>query len=167
MSSERGDDVYQPDDAEEVTADSGILDPEDTLNDREADPYEEGWSPPERPLAVGRVGTTAEEQQEGESLDGRLAQEVPDPALDTPGGPEGDDGLGDLPGGAGEPVDDEVGDRRAGRLVAPDEGAREDAEKDMLANDVGIDGAAASAEEAAVHIVPDDAEADLGEGLRN
>ncbi|MEU2594021.1 DUF5709 domain-containing protein, partial [Streptomyces albidoflavus] len=32
--------------------------------------------------------------------------------------------------------------------VAPDEGAHEDAEKDIIAEDVGIDGAAASAEEA-------------------
>jgi hypothetical protein len=37
--------------------------------------------------------------------------------------------------------------------VAPDEGAHEDEESRLLATDVGIDGAAASAEEAAVHIV--------------
>ena len=42
---------------------------------------------------------------------------------------------------------------RAGRLVEPDEGVREDTEKDMVADDAGIAGAAASAEEAAVHIV--------------
>ncbi len=51
--------------------------------------------------------------------------------------------------------DGEVGDRRAGRLVDPNEGIGEDTEKDMIGEDVGIDGAAASAEEAAVHIVPD------------
>ena len=49
--------------------------------------------------------------------------------------------------------DHEVGDERAGRLVADDEGAHEDAEKQVWASDVGIDGAAASAEEAAMHIV--------------
>jgi hypothetical protein len=43
-----------------------------------------------------------------------------------------------------------------GRLVAPDEGAHEDTEKDLVAEDVGIDGAAASAEEAAMHVVPED-----------
>jgi hypothetical protein len=46
-----------------------------------------------------------------------------------------------------------VGDRRAGRLVAPDEGVDVDDESDLLASDVGIDGSAASAEEAAVHVI--------------
>lgn len=45
---------------------------------------------------------------------------------------------------------------RSGRLVAPDEGAHEDEEEALVAMDVGIDGAAASAEEAAVHIVDED-----------
>ncbi len=44
---------------------------------------------------------------------------------------------------------------RAGRLVAEDEGVRTDTEKDLVATDVGIDGAAAGAEEAAVHVVDD------------
>ncbi|MFF3695706.1 DUF5709 domain-containing protein [Streptomyces sp. NPDC002221] len=143
---DRGDDVYQPDGGDDVVEDTGILDPEDTLNDRGADPYDEGWSPPERPLAVNHVGTTAQEQHDGESLDQRLAEEVPDPEIDL-GDDEEDQELADA----------EVGDQRAGRLVAPDEGAHEDAEKDMLASDMGIDGAGASAEEAAVHLI-DDAE---------
>ena len=54
----------------------------------------------------------------------------------------------------------EVGDERAGRLVAPDEGLGEDTEKDLVGEDVGIDGAAASAEEAAVHVVPDEEDPD-------
>ncbi|MFE9537319.1 DUF5709 domain-containing protein [Streptomyces sp. NPDC006691] len=152
---DRGDDVYQPDGGDEVVEDTGILDPEDTLNDRGADPYDEGWSPPERPLAVNHAGTTAQEQHEGESLDQRLAEEVPDPELDL-----GDDEE-DL-----ELADAEVGDQRAGRLVAPDEGAHEDAEKDMLASDMGIDGAGASAEEAAVHLI-DDAEGTWPEDERS
>jgi hypothetical protein len=49
----------------------------------------------------------------------------------------------------------EVGDERAGRLVDPDEGLGADLEKDLLGTDVGIDEGAASAEEAAVHIIPD------------
>lgn len=98
-------------------------------------------------------GTTAREQHEGESLDQRLAEERTDPALEKL---DADDRVGDLPGGQGEPLDAEVGADRAGRLVAPDEGAHEDAEKDMIAEDVGIDGGAASAEEAAVHRVPDE-----------
>jgi hypothetical protein len=146
------DDVYQPDGDSEVSDDEGILDAEDSLSDRGSDPFDEGWSPPERPLGVNRDGTTAEEQYEGESLDQKLAEEVPDETV-----PDGD-GLGDLGQGDGERLDDEVGDARSGRLVAPDEGAHGDAEKDMIAEDVGIDGAAASAEEAAVHLVSDDDE---------
>ncbi len=152
---DRGDDVYQPDGGDDVVEDTGILDPEDTLNDRGADPYDEGWSPPERPLAVNHPGTTAQEQHDGESLDQRLAEEVPDPEIDL-----GDDEE-DL-----ELADAEVGDQRAGRLVAPDEGAHEDAEKDMLASDMGIDGAGASAEEAAVHLI-DDAEGTWPEDERS
>ena len=51
--------------------------------------------------------------------------------------------------------DGEVGDLRAGRLVDPEEGIGPDDDKDLIGEEVGIDGAAASAEEAAVHIVPD------------
>ncbi|MEV7866437.1 DUF5709 domain-containing protein [Streptomyces sp. NPDC088124] len=143
-----GDEVYQPD-GSEVGDDQGILDAEDTLLDRGSDPFDEGWSPPERPLGVECRGTTAAERSAGETLDQRLAEEVPEVCA-----PDGD-GIGDLPYGEGELLDDEVGDHRSGRLVAPDEGAHEDAEKDMIATDVGIDGAAASAEEAAVHLVPE------------
>jgi hypothetical protein len=151
-----GDEVYQPQGTDD-REDEGVLDPEDTLSDRGSDPYEEGWSPPERPLAVEHQGTTGREQHEGESLEQRLAGERTDPALEEPGA---DDDMGDLAGGQGEPLDAEVGAGRAGRLVAPDEGAHEDAEKGMIAHDVGIDGGAASAEEAAVHRVPDEDEDD-------
>ena len=49
----------------------------------------------------------------------------------------------------------EVGGERAGRLVDPDEGAHEDVDKDLIGSDVGIDAGAASAEEAAVHVIDD------------
>ncbi|MBO1332859.1 DUF5709 domain-containing protein [Streptomyces sp. VRA16 Mangrove soil] len=154
-----GDEVYQPGDPD-AHEDEGILDVEDTLNDRGVDPYDEGWSPPERPLGVEHTGVTAAERLHGESLDERLAEERPDPVIDAyealESGDDDADGIGDLRGGEGEPVDLEVGGRRAGRLVAPDEGAHEDAEKDMLAADVGFGGGAASAEEAAVHLVDED-----------
>ncbi|MFC9679484.1 DUF5709 domain-containing protein, partial [Streptomyces sp. NPDC056948] len=78
------------------------------------------------------------------------AEELPDAAA-----PDGD-GLGDCQGTDGELLDNEVGDARSGRLVAPDEGAHEDEESALVAMDVGIDGAAASAEEAAVHVVDED-----------
>lgn len=155
-----GDDVYQPD-TDEVREDEGILDSEDTLSDRASDPYDEGWSPPERPLGVQHTGTTAAEQQEGESLAERLSEERPDPALQVPGPAEDDDGIGDTTDTDGEPIDEtEVGDARAGRLFAPDAPAgddpEEDAEQDMIGEDMGVDGGAASAEEAAVHVVPGD-----------
>ena len=145
-----GDDVYQPD-GSEIQDDAGLLDAEDTLeDDGVGDPLDRGWSPPERPWAVEHRGVTAAERREGETLDQRLAEELPD--LAAPGG----DGIGDCDGTDGEPLDNEVGALRSGRLVAPDEGAHEDAESALVATDVGIDGAAASAEEAAVHIVDEE-----------
>ncbi|MFD8589299.1 DUF5709 domain-containing protein [Streptomyces sp. NPDC059637] len=143
-----GDDVYQPQ-GEDVVDDAGPLDSGDTLNDRGVEPLDEGYSPPERPLGADEWGTTAEEQHRGETLDRRLSREVPDVAV-----PEGN-GIGDLAGGDGEPIDEEVGGPRAGRLVAPDEGARTDTDAELFASDVGIDSGAAGAEEAAVHIVPE------------
>ncbi|MFD6999904.1 DUF5709 domain-containing protein [Streptomyces mirabilis] len=144
-----GDDVYQPD-GSEVQDDAGLLDVSDTLDDRGVDEaLDEGYSPPEKPWGVEHTGVTAAERQRGESLDERLAEEVPDIA-----GEDGD-GIGDLWDGDGELIDDEVGDLRAGRLIAPDEGAHEDTEKDLIAYDVGVDGAGASAEEAAMHVIPD------------
>ncbi|WP_405875343.1 MULTISPECIES: DUF5709 domain-containing protein [unclassified Streptomyces] len=146
-----GDDVYQPD-GSEIQEDSGLLDGEDTLvNDGVDDPLDRGWSPPDRPWAVEHDGVTAAERRRGETLDQRLAEELPD--LVTPDG----DGIGDCDGTDGELLDNEVGTVRSGRLVAPDEGAHEDDESALIATDVGIDGAAASAEEAAMHIVDEDA----------
>ncbi|MEV2251696.1 DUF5709 domain-containing protein [Streptomyces sp. NPDC050147] len=142
-----GDEVYQPD-VEDVREDEGILDAEDTLSDRGTDPYDEGWSPPERPLGVAHTGTTAQEQQEGESLAERLSEERPDPALEVPDPAEVDLGIGDTTDTIGEPVEDaKVGDTSDGRLFAPDDGsngdAEDDAEQDMIGEDMGIDGGAA------------------------
>jgi uncharacterized protein DUF5709 len=141
----------------------------DSLDGRGVDDLlDEGYSPPEKWSVLEKFGNTPREEAEGESLDQRLAEEEPDPALEY----DADDDAAetDRPE-ANRPVDDldldssiddqplggdfegEVGDERAGRLVSPDEGAHVDTEKDLIAGDVGIDGAAASAEEAAVHIV--------------
>jgi len=136
--------------------DEDQLQSEDTLVDRGVrDILDEGYSPPEKPRAVNAFGTTAAEQAQGESLDLRVLQEEPDPnmAFDDPLA-AGRDEDPDAPREEDDFLDDgEVGDRRAGRLVAPDEGAHEDTEKDLVAGDVGIDSGAASAEEAAMHIV--------------
>ena len=118
--------------------------PEDTLVDRGVDDVlDEGYSPPENWGPGEGFGSTASETEQGESLDQRVSQEEPD------SDPYADED-------AQAPVDDEVGDGRSGRLVDPDKGSGEDTEKDLVGDDVGIDGAAASAEEAAVHVVPDD-----------
>ncbi|RMB79691.1 DUF5709 domain-containing protein [Streptomyces shenzhenensis] len=145
-----GDDVYQPD-GSEIQEDSGLLDAEDTLvDDGVEDPLDRGWSPPERPWAVEHTGVTATEGHRGETLDQRLAEELPDLAVPD------SDGIGDCQGTDGELLDNEVGDLRSGRLVAPDEGVHEDEESALVATDVGIDGAGASAEEAAMHVVDED-----------
>ncbi|MCL6735808.1 DUF5709 domain-containing protein [Streptomyces neyagawaensis] len=145
-----GDDVYQPD-GSEIQDDAGLLDAEDTLvADGVDDPLDRGWSPPERPWAVEHTGVTAAERLRGETLEQRLAEELPD-VTSVDG-----DGIGDAQDTDGEPLDNEVGGLRSGRLVAPDEGAHEDEESGLIATDVGIDGAAASAEEAAMHIVDED-----------
>ncbi|QYX81948.1 DUF5709 domain-containing protein [Streptomyces akebiae] len=145
------DDAYQPTGGGEEQEDAAPLDLQDAIDERTYDDMlDEGYSPPERPLGVTKSGTTAAEQHEGESLDARLRQEEPD--VQVPAG----DGIGDLPGGEGEPLDPEAGSDRAGRLVAPDEGARTDTTKELVAEDEGIDGGAAGAEEAAMHVVPDD-----------
>ena len=141
------------DGAEEVYGDYSVDDEDqpsnlEDLGDSDVeDELDRGYSPPESYSAGQGFGNTPFEEATGETLDQRIAQEIPEPdpyleaesaSLDDP------------------PADREVGDERAGRLVAPDAGLGEDTEKDLVADDVGIDGAAASAEEAAMHVVPDD-----------
>jgi hypothetical protein len=99
------------------------------------EPEQTRWDPPDFEPAPVRHGMTLAEQQEGESLDQRLAQEEPDIGSED-----------------AEPVDA----NRAGRLVQPDEGAHPDTEAAPVATDVGPAGYASSAEEAAVHIVDED-----------
>lgn len=110
------------------------VDPSESLTgDNTEDPLDAGgYSPPERAPHSWR-GDTEVEALEGESLDQKLAEEEPDIT-------EADVDVADQ-----EP--------RAGRLVAPDEGAHPDEEADEIATDVGRDGQAATAEEAAMHIV--------------
>jgi hypothetical protein len=117
--------------------------PYDTLDDRGVeDTLDEGIVPPQKWSPGQGFGNTAAEQREGETLDQRIAQEEPEP---------------DPYAETAEVVDDgQVGAERSGRLVAPDEGAHEDAETEALAVDVGIDGAGATAEEAAMHVIPED-----------
>ena len=136
-------------------------DPYDTLDGQPGtDPLDRGVAAPERWSAGIRYGTTAEEQERGESLDQLLAEEEPDerPEIDDDSELEGFDGDEDA---ADEDIDglllDDGPDPRAGRLVTVDEdGNPVDEDADLVARDDGIDGAAASAEEAAVHVVEED-----------
>ena len=129
-----------PEDLPEQSENLDQLQPEDTLEDRGVDDIlDEGISPPESYRGEG-FGTTADEALDGETLDQRLAQEEPEP---------------DPYEEVGEQVGGEVGRERAGRLVDPDGGLGEDTESDLVGDDVGIDGAGSSAEEAAVHVVED------------
>lgn len=143
--------------------DEDQLQSEDTLIDRGVDDVlDEGYSPPDSPIAVDEFGTTAAETAQGESLDQRLAREQPDPnlAFDDPLA-EPVEADPDAPREQDDLLDDgvldvgEVGDLRAGRLVAPDEGAHEDVDSELTAQDAGIDASAASAEEAAMHVIQD------------
>ena len=135
------------DDDRSEQLDQDQFQPQDSLVDRGVeDALDEGYSPPEKPSALLRHG-------EHESLDERLAEEEPEP--DPYAAPEQEDNLtvrDEL-----ENLDDgEVGEQRAGRLMDPNHGIGPDVEKDLVGEDVGIDAGAASAEEAAMHIVPDD-----------
>jgi hypothetical protein len=135
----------------------GQLQPEGTLVDRGVDDVlDEGISPPEKPRGVEEFGTTPYEEETGETLDQRVAREEPDPAAQVAyGDDEADDDRPDF-GREDDPAPDgAVGDDRSGRLVAPDQGSGDDTEKDEVARDVGIDGGAASVEEAAMHVVSD------------
>ena len=123
------------------------LDLDEVFGEDEVDEIlDTSYSPVERPRGIDAFGTTAEEALRGESLDQRLAQEEPEFEVD-----EDDDDF-DEQADAGH----SAGRLRSGRLVAPDEGFGEDDEKDLVGFDVGIDAGAATAEEAAVHVISDE-----------
>jgi hypothetical protein len=126
----------------------------DSLTDNRglANPLDEGYSPPEKWSAGQGYGNTPLEEAMGENLDQRLEQEVAesDPYEEAEAMP-----VSVIEGGLEDEVV-EVGDERAGRLVAPDEGVGTDTEPLAYAEDVGIDGAGAGAEEAAMHVIDED-----------
>ncbi|MDR2253104.1 MAG: DUF5709 domain-containing protein [Bifidobacteriaceae bacterium] len=97
--------------------------PEDLLTPGDLDPLDTDYDPPDRePAAAARLW----EEGDHESLDQRLSEEEPE--------------VWD--------IDSELVDtRRAGRLEA----VESDAVTDVFAEDEGLDGLGASAEEAAVH----------------
>ena len=134
--------------------DEDQLQPEDTLADGDlTDVLDRGYSPPDRPPATYEDYPTEAERLEGETLDEKLAEEEPEPDPYVEAAERADDVDDHEDENA---LDDQSGleeaDARAGRLVQPDEGLGEDTDSQEVALDVGIDGAGASAEEAAMHL---------------
>jgi hypothetical protein len=118
------------------------LDSAETLIDRGlVDQLDEGYTLPDREPSVHVP--TEDEERRGLSLDELLSAETPEVRAED-----------DEPHLFDE-VGREVGDTRAGRLVDSDLGDIDDTEKELWAGDYGIDGAGASAEEAAVHVIDD------------
>ncbi|MDQ7993247.1 MAG: DUF5709 domain-containing protein [Propionicimonas sp.] len=130
-----------PDESEQLDQ----LQPEETLLDRGVDDVlDEGYVTSERWSTAQGYGNTPAEMRRGETLDQRITQETPEAVPD------------ETPWNADPSEPREVGNRRAGRLVDANGGyTGEDVEAESVGHDVGIDGAAASAEEAAMHIIDD------------
>jgi hypothetical protein len=93
------------------------------------DALDAGYTPPDRPYVADTDEMTARGMREGDTLDERLRREVPDDEVTDPG--------------------------RAGRITIAGEGAALETPDAMDGVDVGVDGGAAGAEEAAVHVVDD------------
>lgn len=93
----------------------------------DVDALDAGYVPPDRPYALDEGGVTVAGQQDGDTLDERLAREVPEEV----------------------PVDLD----RAGRLADPEQDGAMGRSDDVEGYDVGISGGGASAEEAAMHVV--------------
>lgn len=143
--SDYADNTVSDDRSEQLDQDQ--LQPGYNLEDRGvADALDEGYSPPEKPSVLLREGS------EHDTLDSRLAEEEPEP--DPYAEPEVQ--AENITEEADFIDDGEVGDERAGRLMDPNQGIGPDLDSDLVGLDAGIDAGAASAEEAAVHVIPDD-----------
>ena len=120
------------------------LQPGETLIDRGLDDIlDEGYIAPDHWSVAEGFGNTVAEMRQGETLEQRIAQEEPEvEVLDEDWNPNH------------EPR--QVGSIRAGRLVDPHGYPGADNEAQSIAQDVGIAGGAACAEEAAMHIISDE-----------
>ncbi|WP_421743553.1 DUF5709 domain-containing protein [Cellulomonas sp.] len=124
-----------PDPELDSEGDTDQLSSEDTLVDRGVeDLLDEGYTVPLRPRA-NHYGETPWEEAHRETIDQRIGQEEPEVWEARP-----------------RPEREEF---RAGRLIE-DDGAVEAGGTDGFAIDAGISGGAASAEEAAVHLIEEE-----------
>jgi hypothetical protein len=117
--------------------DSDQLSREDTLIERGVDDLlDEGYSPPERDRTT-HYGETPWEESHRETIDQRAAQEEPEVWEQRPR------------------VSGEREVNRAGRLIE-DDNAVDAGGNDSFAIDAGVSGGAASAEEAAIHLIEEE-----------
>ena len=114
------------------------LETAETLEDTgDSDALDSGYIPPDRPYVLDEDGVTGAGMRDGDTLDQRLDREQDEDATY----PDPD---------------------RAGRIVVEDETGALFTPDALEAEDVGIDGGAASAEEAAVHERDDALIGDVG-----
>jgi len=162
------------------TADDDSSAGDDVATGREADGRDPAALPADQPVAIDHFGNTAEEQLDGESLDYKVAREQWERPVDDPlagpvdpalaGEADSDEAAAQAqldadvldPGPTSDPrspvsiydhgnLGGAAGTSAIGRLVEPDEGARDDDETDSIAFDAGASGGGASAEELAVN----------------
>jgi Family of unknown function (DUF5709) len=93
------------------------------------DGLDAGYVPADRPYGLDEAGVTGAGMRDGDSFDERLRRELPEEEYADPD--------------------------RAGRITIADEGAALETRDALEGVDEGIDGGAASAEEAAMHVVED------------
>ena len=139
-----------------------VLDPADTLEgDLGDDPLDQGIALPDHWSRALRHAVAGDE--ESESLDELLEEEEPDVSLDSDEESWDENATNDDVTRKERALGQQ---RRTGRLVAQDEEMYADSdtslvlEDQLTALDVGVDGGAATAEEAAVHLIDDDDELD-------
>ena len=142
----------QPDTSygDEPAEDDGVLEPSDSLDgdDLTADVLDTGIDAGEGYRGATRYGTTADEERRGESLDQLLAEEEPELATTT-SGPTRTTRATTTTRPSPVPVASSPRTRARTGTRSPTRSR----------SDVGIDGGAAGAEEAAVHVIEEDDEA--------
>lgn len=123
----------------------GVPDHEGPLPEKVStgDPQEGVAPPAEYPAHADDYGVTLDEQQEGTTISQRLREEQPEQEPDADPEEVSADPY---------PTDQE---KRSGRVVADEEGASTDTEKDSVGYDVGTDAGGFPAEERGMHVDPE------------
>lgn len=135
-----------PDESEQLDQ---LQEGDSLVNRGVADVLDEGYTAPEGWSPAQRFGNTPAEMRQGETIEQRVKQEVPEPDPDQQSDGERWNKDGDRR---------QVGGERAGRLMGVQgPGGRQH----TLGVDVGYSGGAASAEEAAMHVISDEDEDQL------